>query len=289
MDHVRQSTVMKVQNVADYVFEKPAMEWRIGQDFPNIAPPFPDIWMEWQQETRWCMTKSSPDFPDRFRAGLHLHAMDLRHHQFDEALAAKFAGCRWVGSGCFFLDIGDVGEGISMMPCFGWGISAEGAFVPIQGGLKLFPHPMSDQDDLTEQQVAGMDGFQSFLIVPFMALSFSHCRNVQFAKGPAHPQALQKARARKGKPPLLRWHTLTIEPVRGIIAASNGGSSALTPTSLHICRGHFKHFEERGLFGRHHGMFWWPMHARGSRSAGRVLKDYCVKPAGLAERTRHEG
>jgi len=37
MDHVRQSTVMKVQNVADYVFENPAMEWRIGQDFPNIA------------------------------------------------------------------------------------------------------------------------------------------------------------------------------------------------------------------------------------------------------------
>jgi hypothetical protein len=47
--------------------------------------------------------------------------------------------------------------------------------------------------------------------------------------------------------------------------------------ALHIVRGHFADFTEgRGLFGRHHGLFWMPQHLKGTLDQGLVVKDYDV-------------
>jgi hypothetical protein len=46
--------------------------------------------------------------------------------------------------------------------------------------------------------------------------------------------------------------------------------------ALHICRGHFKDYRQSGLFGRHKGVFWWDMAARGSAEQGIVDKDYRI-------------
>lgn len=48
--------------------------------------------------------------------------------------------------------------------------------------------------------------------------------------------------------------------------------------ALHICRGHFKTYtEERPLFGRYAGTFFFRDHARGAKESGEVKKDYDVK------------
>jgi hypothetical protein len=83
---------------------------------------------------------------------------------------------------------------------------------------------------------------------------------------------------RVAEPSLIRWHTLVIEPTKKIIASANNGDSKLTPKALHICRGHFKDFSDKGLFGKHRRMFWWPMHTRGTAEHGVIGKDYLVKP-----------
>jgi hypothetical protein len=46
--------------------------------------------------------------------------------------------------------------------------------------------------------------------------------------------------------------------------------------ALHVCRGHFAHYRERGLFGKYKGTFWRPQHLRGSAEQGMQAKDYRI-------------
>lgn len=46
--------------------------------------------------------------------------------------------------------------------------------------------------------------------------------------------------------------------------------------ALHICRGHFKTYQDQGLFGKHKGTFWVPMHLRGTAEEGIVRKEYKI-------------
>jgi hypothetical protein len=48
--------------------------------------------------------------------------------------------------------------------------------------------------------------------------------------------------------------------------------------ALHICRGHFKDYTKRGLFGKIHGVFWWSEHLAGALQRGLVKKEYSVRP-----------
>jgi hypothetical protein len=112
----------------------------------------------------------------------------------------------------------------------------------------------------------------------WLATSFMHCKNVRVEKSPAIPEKLRRARERNGKFPLFRHHTVVIDPSRPTAGSVANGEGEGSAQALHICRGHFKDFRERGLFGRKKGVYWWPMHARGSAANGSVGKDYEVRP-----------
>jgi len=43
---------------------------------------------------------------------------------------------------------------------------------------------------------------------------------------------------------------------------------------LHFCRGHFKEFKDKPLFGKYIGLYWWNPHLRGKKERGFVHKDY---------------
>lgn len=51
--------------------------------------------------------------------------------------------------------------------------------------------------------------------------------------------------------------------------------------AMHICRGHFKHFDEKPLFGKHRGMFFWGDQVRNTESNRAVAKRYDVHPGTL--------
>lgn len=110
-----------------------------------------------------------------------------------------------------------------------------------------------------------------------LTLSFLHCRNVTRTVN-TPPPALNKKHRRNHGVDLVRYHTREIQPFRKILRRE-GGMSAGTPLerALHICRGHFRTYRERGLFGRYQGTFWIPMHVRGSAGEGMVVIDYCVE------------
>ncbi len=65
-----------------------------------------------------------------------------------------------------------------------------------------------------------------------------------------------------------------------VLNSAREASDGTLRTALHLCRGHFKSYDDRPLFGRVKGRFWWSAHARGSISQGAVFKGYEVTTRG---------
>jgi hypothetical protein len=108
------------------------------------------------------------------------------------------------------------------------------------------------------------------------AISLMHCKNVELVDKPVSRQ-IRRRNERKGVP-TITYKTLVIEPFKKQVRneARQTGESELK-RALHICRGHFATYsEERPLFGKYTGTFWKPMHVRGSKAIGQVIKDYKV-------------
>ena len=55
----------------------------------------------------------------------------------------------------------------------------------------------------------------------------------------------------------------------------NRVASGKKPLLSYHCRGHFKRYtEDKPLFGRYTGLYWWQPHIRGADRSGAVIKDY---------------
>lgn len=118
--------------------------------------------------------------------------------------------------------------------------------------------------------------YSSLFYVFWFAVQLTHCKNVELIDQPLTRQQ-RRMKERKGG---IFYKVLAIEPfkrqVRRETAVSGDGD---IKRALHICRGHFVTYtEDKPLFGKYAGTFWKPMHIRGQRSAGVVVKDYEVKP-----------
>lgn len=110
-------------------------------------------------------------------------------------------------------------------------------------------------------------------------LNVLNCRNVQLAPVDP-PERLNRARAKKGKHPLYRYHILTVDlnKVQKAVCSTSQRQFGIMP--VHLCRGHFKEYtEDKPLFGRVTGRFWWQPYARGNAKNGIVMKDYDVRKA----------
>lgn len=114
----------------------------------------------------------------------------------------------------------------------------------------------------------------------FYTFAFMHCKNVKVEPQPESRQVRRQAQRneREGKP-VLRYHVLNIEPMKHILATEGRSGEVGIKKALNICRGHFKTYtEDRPLFGKFTGEWWWEAHKRGSSSVGEVTKDYNVLP-----------
>lgn len=109
----------------------------------------------------------------------------------------------------------------------------------------------------------------SYSLIKF--LDILSCKNVK-TEEEKPPEKLQKKRSKKGKLPLVSYHTLKLGPV-GASSGSEGGGG--WSTRIHFVRGHMREYtKEKPLFGRIVGRFWIAPHARGDKKQGMVVKDY---------------
>jgi hypothetical protein len=113
-------------------------------------------------------------------------------------------------------------------------------------------------------------------IDPFLlGISFMHCNNVQILEAEVPRQLINKQIKKHGRVPV-RYYVLNIEPFKEVLRAEGCSDEVGAKKALHICRGHFKNYEEHGLFGKHYGRYWWSDAVRGSKEQGIVIKDYDV-------------
>lgn len=103
------------------------------------------------------------------------------------------------------------------------------------------------------------------------AFSLMHARNI--VADPVAPPFARAARRRGEKPPL-RYHVLKVRPLTRRRIGVAGGLHP-EPTAIHWVRGHLKTYtEEKPLFGRFTGTYYWQAHVAGRDRAHHVEKDY---------------
>jgi hypothetical protein len=116
-----------------------------------------------------------------------------------------------------------------------------------------------------------------FSQVVLFGITLLNCKNVHAREQPCDAKLAKRYEERHGhKRP--RYYVLDIEPMRQKFRDANGGKDGISlAKALHICRGHFKNFDEKPLFGKLKGTYWWQPHVRGDAEAGVVDKDYRIK------------
>lgn len=140
--------------------------------------------------------------------------------------------------------------------------------------------PMKPEDPPKELVKETADGLMEYLLPAYMAMSFMHCKNVDVLEVEPH-EGQSKRWAKKRGHPLATYHVLEIGPMRRALEGAGESGEKGLKHALHVCRGHFKTFDEDApLFGRATGTFWWADQVRGSSEHGEVVKDYEVRARG---------
>lgn len=119
---------------------------------------------------------------------------------------------------------------------------------------------------------------QPAVLLPlYFAISLLHCKNVSLTDKEV-PEKLQRARRRRGKPEKTVYKMLEIDPMKRVLRGEGRSREGGLRQAMHICRGHFKDYRKKGMFGKetHKGIYWWDMHVRGDADQGKVIKGYKI-------------
>ena len=147
---------------------------------------------------------------------------------------------------------------------------------------KIIPHHSGINESnvnayLQSQEVWTITRNESLSLEYFLMLL--NCKNV-------HPtevkpsEKVNKKRVKNGKLPMYTYHVLEVSSISdGKKTAGDSDKNIVGETNrLHICRGHFKQYsEQKPLFGKYEGLYWWQPSLRGSVQKGVVDKDYSIK------------
>jgi len=259
-------TIFKIQNIVRYYFEGTSQEeWELDKDFPNCVLPWPWLWMEWKPPL---FSNSDGKIIDRsFMNGSELGVLaaskkidngwHLELHCFMYSPVMKYKS-HWC-SVKFVLDRNGVIK----------------IFKDNNGRCKFIHIAGRDLvNRVGEKDLWGVT-LSEFIFPCLLAISFCHCKNIIIDKKNID-EKLIRIRRKKNKIHILKYYTLNIEPIKKILDESTSESQGLK-NAIHICRGHFKDFRNSGgLFGKHKGLYWWDMQARGRDKKREVIKDYSV-------------
>ena len=137
-------------------------------------------------------------------------------------------------------------------------------------------HPAVTQDKVTQ---FGKELDEEISACSTM-VNILNCQNV-VTKDVIPPEKLNKKRLKHKQTPLYSYKIL--EVVKGKPKSKNAGAvpwdyKSPATTRFHLCRGHFKTFtEDKPLFGKYAGTFWWNPQSRGNKDVGAVEKEYSIK------------
>lgn len=273
-------TLIVADNVAEHYWRGTDQEeWDLQEDFPNIAPPFERMFIE-AAYPAYSLSKVTGLRPIDMEVGAV--AIDARRWEGLLPLGVVAARPTWGLALTPFIRLRGASRIVPPAIVYLLLVDADGRTMEFRNacGQSGFYLCLSVRDDLTDPTLLRTvgDALISQVHVALLALSFMHCKNVEL-RPTDPPRALAKAHHKRTGMVLHRHHVIEIDPFlsQARATAAAHGVSGLRQ-SLHICRGHFKQYRQRGLFGKHTGTFWWPQHARGSPEQGTVSASYRVHP-----------
>lgn len=251
-----------VQNVFEWAKKDDAnpIGWAIdtrGKVF-TIAPPFDSMWFEF--------VATMPD--EKQFWGVHIASA----RNYSQVISEP----HWAVHYRFWLDVFGTPEDIGGT----WKVvDQEGKTLPFKGRREIYDAP-----EHIEAIGANSEEFQEYksaTYMPFLvaeaAISLMHVKNIVYEEVQVPPK-VQRKRAKKGYPNI-QFKTLAIEPFKQRcqkLHDENPDGPSPLELALHLVRGHFKDFREKGLFGdpNKRGIYWWDAHARGDEKHGITVNDY---------------
>lgn len=258
--------IIDFSNVTEY-FEEHYVDSRayesVSKSF-NQAPPFSSFWME---------SKARSIHPEIQTFGVFIRSLNFEEAQ-DEMNGIPFAmKPKWLLIGDIFDEASNKAYGPlirTVMPILETGETALANGEPIFWATDLTTGQPAEGDTVH----IAMD-----ILAPLsLALTFMHCKGVTLVDNTPSDQ-LQKKHLKKhhNAKPLVTYKTILIKTATQILKEEGKIDECGMAKALHICRGHFKHFgEDRPLFGKLSGTFWWPSHIRGSVESGIAIRDYHI-------------
>lgn len=271
---VRRSTKVDATNVAQFWAGSSQQVWDL-KDYPCCAPPwdlFTVFWREppvseWNTAGRELPEPLGQETESAFLAKATETAGLTRERVrqlvgLNGQLEVPLMESKWLIEGEYFLQIHGV-------PRF-WPARF---YAFVRGDGRLIHHAAAPYahgwGDALQHAMATMGPL-------YLAVSFANCRNVTQGE---HVIEKRGAKFKKrSRCPRITYKTLEIDGQKKVMAEAVEESGGSIQKALHICRGHFATYtDEAPMFGKHTGTFWVPMHTRGKRSQGRVIKDYHVK------------
>lgn len=253
--------IFVIDNVCEYMQEtsKP-YDWSL-EAFANVAPPFAEFFVE----TR------VPGHKELFgvlfqalSAEQNYDPQDKFYSHIQAETSAFGPDCRWkMIASPYHFDPNGPDFVYRTMPLFIFEIRANGSI------SKLNAFGCDEGEDALFEK--------STMYYPFLlALTFIHCKNVETVDVEPSVKLSRAVEKRKGVP-LTRYKTLIIKPMTEEMKTQGANTGpGTTQKALHLCRGHFKDYRTRGLFGKIKELFWFGPQMRGSADNGVVQKDYEV-------------
>jgi hypothetical protein len=285
--------VILASNVSHYLYQDSSQEYWKAEDFPNIAPPFPNMWFEFERpefilsDERGKVEWDTQHRPNRWGIAIRVYTnstlpLDKISMNFDavkETLATLDSPARWFLH-CLLYDQFSWEQGLVVVgPIFTWllPVDEQGSIGRRKGeAITIFS---SIPDRGVEHSRNMRMECEGQLDCALLALSFMHCSNV-VVRDNQPKERHSKLHQKRFSVPLVTYKTLEIEPMKRVLRHEGSSDTKGIQQAIHICRGHFKHFGpqwERGkLFGKIEGTFWWPSQVRGTADRGIVMKEYEV-------------
>ena len=315
----KEMTSIVTDNVTKYYYEGNDQEyWDLRKDFPNVAPPFQAMFLDTCRPEKIVskevgITTSMNRFPSRW--GAFFLSSDIRkdpefreqflkivregamNNQQGMEVADAWDGdkVRWLYFSLLFMYSQESGFKHVAGPVGSLMLSVdEDGLITYtdKGNPACLIRPHVSEEGLRahgiglgkaiEMYAEEMTGLYHPLL---LAISFMHCKNVSVDVVDRPEKLVRKWKKNDDPRAEMKYHTLSISQMQSVLRKEGNSESAGLKRALHICRGRFRDYRQRGLFGKHKGVYWFDQHVRGTASAGAIRKDYEVKADGQEERS----
>src|SRR3990172_2286915 len=218
------SEIILIDNVAEYFWKSEQDEWDFEKDFPNLAPPFENMWMEYSMPSGVLHFDGENNKRDSngTRVGVLFSSVDITE-----------SGAKW--GLLMFLFLGNSERVNNDYFMYGLAIDKDGKIAK-NGEEVQYMAIIPEKINATERVQTIYDELFVNVYPALLAISFLHCKNVEIIPRKSDDEKKEKRNRNSSK---IKYNVLEIEPMQKVLREEGKSENLGLKQSLHIFRGHF--------------------------------------------------